>query len=104
MYNVREGSEQADLSADVEASVDTDELRSQFMAKKKTAVEEWFEDDEVSQARAMLLRQLSLRFGEVPNELTDRVQSTKAKKTLNTWLERFATATRIEDIGIIGRK
>ncbi len=104
LYHVREGAEHDDLSAVVEASVNTDDLRRQFMAKKQTMAQKLQEDASISTSKDVLLRQLRIRFGEVPNAIGDRVRKTDALKTLATWLDRMMTANQIEDVGILGRK
>ncbi len=74
------------------------------MAKKQTIREMWEEGAEVRTSRSILLEQLGNRFGELPNELSDRILKTEAKKTLHTWLKRVVTANRLEDVGILGHK
>ncbi len=74
------------------------------MATKQTMAQKLQEDASISTSKDMLLRQLRIRFGEVPNEISDRVRKTDAIKTLATWIDRFATAIQIEDVGILGRK
>ncbi len=74
------------------------------MAKKQTIAQKPVEDGAVGYAKETLLRQLQIRFGEVPNEISDRVRQTNALKTLTTWLDRMVTANNIDDVGILGHK
>lgn len=45
----------------------------------------------------VLLRQIRLKFGEIPDEVRRRIEQADAD-TLLTWSERILTAERIEDI------
>jgi predicted transposase YdaD len=45
----------------------------------------------------VLLRQLRLKFGEIPDEIRLRIEEADAD-TLLTWSERILTAERIEDV------
>ena len=45
----------------------------------------------------VLLRQMRLKFGEIPEDVRRRVEQAEAD-TLLTWSERILTAERIEDI------
>jgi hypothetical protein len=47
-----------------------------------------------------LLRQLGRRFGELPPDVVTTIESTGDIERLDGWLDRFATATRLEDVGI----
>jgi hypothetical protein len=45
----------------------------------------------------VLLRQMRLKFGEIPEDVRRRVEQADAD-TLLTWSERILTAERIEDV------
>ena len=47
-----------------------------------------------------LIRQLGRRFGSVPSELVNVVETTNDSDQLDEWLDRFATAETLEEIGI----
>ncbi len=51
-------------------------------------------------ARATLVRQLCVRFGELPDRIVATVQATTDLEQLNTWLDRVVTADTLEDISI----
>ena len=47
-----------------------------------------------------LVRQLGRRFGSVPPELVNVVEGSDDVDQLDEWLDRFATAQTLEEIGI----
>ena len=47
--------------------------------------------------RAQLLKQLRLRFGELPAAVVARVEAADVPE-LDAWTERFVTASRLEDV------
>ena len=49
--------------------------------------------------RATLIRQLRKRFRAVPAEVSQTIDRTESVSQLDEWLDRFATATRLEEIG-----
>ena len=50
---------------------------------------------------ALLLKQLRLRFGDLPAAVVARVEAAEVQE-LDTWAERFVTASRIEDVFLPG--
>jgi hypothetical protein len=48
----------------------------------------------------ILIRQLTLRFGVVPDELSSTIQATSDPKQLDAWLDQVATAKTLEEVGI----
>jgi hypothetical protein len=48
-------------------------------------------------ARRLLLKQLRLRFGELPAAVVARVEAADVPE-LEAWTERFVTALRLEDV------
>ena len=47
--------------------------------------------------RAVLLKMLRLRFGELPATVVARVEAAEVQE-LDVWAERFVTAARLEDV------
>ena len=47
--------------------------------------------------RRLLLKQLRLRFGELPAAVVARIEAAEVPE-LDAWGERFATASRLEDV------
>jgi hypothetical protein len=84
-------------------------LRGLLPGDRGTQVEEavmnWFET-EVDQGerrgrregeRGLLLKQLRLRFGELPAAVVSRVEAADVPE-IEAWAERFVTASRLEDV------
>ncbi len=55
---------------------------------------------QLENARTILIRQLGVRFGELPEKTVAVIQATSDLEQLNTWLDRFAIAKTLEDVGI----
>jgi len=51
-------------------------------------------------ARGTLIRLLHRRFGNVPDETIQIIEATSDLDRLNTWLDRFATAETLDDVGV----
>ena len=47
-----------------------------------------------------LLRLLQIRFGQVPVAIQTTIKQTTNHKQLNAWLDRFAKATTLDEVGI----
>ena len=90
-------------------TVRRDVLRGLLPGDRGTEVEEavmnWFEqevergrrDGERRGERRLLLKQLRLRFGELPAAVVARVEEAELPE-LDAWAERFVTASRLEDV------
>ncbi len=90
-------------------AVERDVLRGLLPGDRGTEVEEavmnWFEremsqsrrDGERKGERRVLLRQLRLRFGELPAAVVARIEAAEVVE-LDVWTERFVTASRLEDV------
>ncbi len=50
--------------------------------------------------RRILLKLLRTRFGELSEQTVTAVESSTSVAELDTWLERFATANTLKEIGI----
>jgi Putative transposase, YhgA-like len=103
VYNVREEVEQSDLVGIVESTVSNDEQRRRYMAVKRVGGLTMHEATQLAYAKNVLLQQLGLRFGNVPVEISDRINRATKLKALNTWMARFATAKTLDDVGILPR-
>jgi hypothetical protein len=55
---------------------------------------------ELAMARATLLRQLRKRFKKLPRKVQSRIAATTNLHDLETWLDNFANATTLVDVGI----
>jgi hypothetical protein len=104
VYHVRDEPEHPDLNRLVESSVETDERRSEYMATRRTIAQALQEEGALAHGKDTLLRQLRIRFGDLPAEVTNRVENVNKLKVLNNWLERFASANTLDEVGIVPRK
>ncbi len=50
--------------------------------------------------RETLLRLLKRRFGNVPAAVSATIRATDDPEQLDEWLDRFATAATLDDVGI----
>jgi len=104
VYHVRDKAERPKLHQIVESSVATDEERRSLMQARITGPDEAREEGALLHGRSTLLRQLRLRFGELPEELTSRVKTTNKLTVLNRWLDRVVTANKLDDVGILPKR
>ena len=51
----------------------------------------------VIEARNILMRQLGIRFGELPVEVTERIESADLE-TVHTWLDKLLTVSSLADL------
>ena len=108
VYHVRHPEEQPRLQQEIEASVVTDTRRQEVFRMGKTIAEDLMERGhaeghargQLEKARATLIRLLCVRFGELPEKTVAVIQAESDQELLDTWLDRFATAESLEDVGI----
>jgi predicted transposase YdaD len=93
-------------------SVQTDERRRETDAMTRTIAEalrdegrkegrkQGRREGELRARQQMLLRLLRLRFKKLPKAVERTVLTTEDLARLETWLDRFATANTLEEIGI----
>jgi len=101
IYHMREPSERAKLQAMIETAVRTDEVRQEMVAMGRTIADELKDEGRVEATRTSLLRLIRQRFGELPRETVDRIETTDDLDQLNAWLDRFVAAETLEDMGIV---
>lgn len=104
VYNQRSPGEQPRLQRTIIESVHTDRRRRESGQMAKTIAEALMEEGEWKAERRTrqqtLLRLLGRRFGDLPPDLVRIIESTQEIEQLDEWLDRFVTATRLEDLGI----
>ena len=104
VYHEREECEKQPLLDRIEAAAWSVDHRQELNQMGKTIAEalrdEGRAEGHVKGLRATLRRQLTRRFGEIPADLVAIIESTADLEQLMAWLDRFATAERLEDVGI----
>jgi hypothetical protein len=100
VYHVRRPEERPGLWREIEASVSTDAHRQEVFHMGRTIADELKEQAGIETTRKNLIRLLRVRFGDVPEEVITIIHSTRDMKRLNGWLDRFATAETLEQVGI----
>ncbi len=106
VYHDRAGRERRGLQAIIDASVQTDRHRREVQAMERTIAQELQEEGRrkglIEARKQTLLRQLRLRFGDVPKAVTADINGCTNVRQLVTWLDNFATANALADVGING--
>jgi len=100
VYHEREQLERAELHEHIEQSVQTDQHRQEVRSMRKTIADSLKEEGRLEKSRETLLRQLQLRFGALAPEISAAIQACSEESQLNIWLDAFATARRLADVGI----
>lgn len=100
VYHARDPAEQPDLERVIKDSARTDQTREEIETMGRTMADVHRDEGRAEEARATLLRLLRLRFGALPEAIVVQVEATDELERLNGWLDRFATATALEEIGI----
>ena len=108
IYNARHSAEQPGLQREIEASVAAGARQREVTRMGRTIAEDLIErgraqghaEGERKAARTTLVRQLRVRFGDLPDDVVAIVQACDDLERLNRWLDRFATAATLDDVGI----
>jgi hypothetical protein len=104
VYHGRDPAEQPRLQRDIEVTAAAGAHQQEVFRMGRTIAdalkEEGRTQGQLETARATLVRQLRRRFGELPEETVRVIESTSDLDQLNTWLDRFATAETLDDVGV----
>jgi len=97
------------LASDLmENSVQDEATRQEVVKMRKTGAEALMERGAQKAGlltrRQTLVRQLRKRFGSVPSDVVRVVEATDDVERLDDWLDRFATAQTLEELGIREQK
>jgi hypothetical protein len=92
----------------IETSVENDPHRKEVRRMHRTIADaliakgqkEGRKKGELAALRRTLSLQLQKRFGNLPPQTVALIKATKDIDQLNTWLDRFATATSLDEVGI----
>jgi hypothetical protein len=76
------------------------EVESQVKTIADMLREEGRKEEAPRSRQQILVRQLRLRFGRVPRPVEQVIRSTNDAAQLDKWLENFATAQTLADVGI----
>ena len=99
----------------VDRSVQTDPHRKELTKMTQTIAEMYIEKGreegriegklagELERARTTLLRLLRKRFKKVPRKIETRITATTDVAELENWLDNFANAESLADVGIPSR-
>ena len=120
VYHDRNESEHAKLQEALERSVQDVELREELIEMGKSRADVLMEKGEqkgriegerkgeeraaVRTRQQTLVRLLRKRFGDVPRGVVRTVESTADVAQLDDWLDRFATATTLDELEIPAAK
>ena len=116
VYHERDDCERKQLEDRIKAAAWSEDHRRELCSMGKTIAEalrdeghtegrvrghaEGLIEGRVQNARDTLVRQLRKRFGEVPQDIADRIEGTSDLEQLTTWLDQVVTAESVEDMGI----
>jgi hypothetical protein len=108
LYHERSESEQGRLQQIMENSVQDEATRQEVVKMWKTGADVLIErgrtegraEATIQTRRQTLVRLLRKRFGNVPSNIVSVVEASDDVDQLDNWLDRFATAQTLEDLGI----
>src|SRR5579864_2278386 len=108
MYYAREAPERANLTQMIDRSIKSEKHRQEVRKMGQTIAEALKEEGHqqgrlegaLTSLQQTLIRQMRKRFGSVPHKVSARIKATKDTNQLETWLDAFATADSIAEIGI----
>jgi len=112
VYHERKGTEHRRLQQAIETSVQADPQRQEVQTMERTIAQEiearghrkgqrkGRHKEAINARRQTLLRQLHARFGEVPAATLAAVNVSRDIAQLDAWLDRFAVAKTLADVGI----
>jgi predicted transposase YdaD len=112
VYHDRGEEEHDELSRVIVSTVRTDARRKEVEAMirsmadvleeqgMKKGLEQGRMEGQLSKSQETLLRQLRIRFGRLPRAVVQTIRATQDVQRLDTWLERFADASTLADVGI----
>jgi hypothetical protein len=93
------------IAAEGHAALRDDEAKLEVDMARKTLADVHWEQATLQATLAAnkrtLLRQLRLRWGPLPTEVEQVIETTEDAKQLEEWLHRFATAPSLKAVGIL---
>jgi len=67
---------------------------------RRTIADMLKDEGRIEMGQQTLIRLLERRFGDVPDELLSTIRATNDPEQLDEWLDRFATAETLDEVGI----
>ena len=101
VYHAREQNEHAALRERIDAVLRDDEARLEVDMVRRSMADVHREEITLADRKRTLLELLRLRWGPLPTETMQVIETTQNADQLAEWLRRFATASGLETIGII---
>jgi hypothetical protein len=110
VYHERNKPEHRDLQEVIEGAVMTDAHRREVRTMHRTIAEglkaegrrKGRKEGALQARRQTLLRQLGRRFGDIPEAIAAVVNACSDVEQLDKWLDNFATARSLQEVGING--
>jgi hypothetical protein len=112
VYHARNEEEQPELRQIVDSAIQADPHRQEYRIMGRTIAEMYLDqgreqgreqgriEGQLQNARATLLRLLRKRFKRVPRKVEARITATTNLQELETWLDNFANAETLAQVGI----
>ena len=67
---------------------------------RRTIADMLKDEGRMEKSQQTLIRLLQRRFGDVPDELLSTIRATNDPEQMDEWLDRFATAETLDEVGI----
>ena len=67
---------------------------------RRTIADMFKDEGRIEKSQQTLIRQLQRRFADVPDELLSTIRAINDPEQLDEWLDRFATAATLDEVGI----
>jgi hypothetical protein len=104
VYHEREECERHPLLDRIEAATWKPEHRQELNRIGRTIAEALREEgraeERVDSARSTLLRQFRRKFGDISQDVAERIEGTTDLERLTTWLDQIVTVETLEEMGI----
>src|SRR6185369_4602943 len=108
VYHERDPQERAALQDRIEQAVRSERHRQEVTVMRRTIADMFREEGEkrgrqqgeLESRRATLLRQLRLRFPNLPAETVDVIEACEDRAQLDAWLDGVVTARTLAQVGI----
>jgi hypothetical protein len=100
VYHARSEEEQPELREIVDRTIQIDPHRKEYTKMGRTIAELYIDQGKLTASQANLVRLLRKRFKKVPRKVEARIAATTNIEELGAWLDNFANAQTLADVGI----